>query len=329
MLGLREALDRIAGPAAAAEPPSDPPLLAVDLRDARDREANPALCAALRALPAVSVALAADEDHGASGLAASFDVVVSDPASLDALRAAVAARPQAAVALVQLLRGFDTRTVEAGLVAESVTYGLLQAGAEFADWLAQRGPARTLAPAERVLEVERRGDRLLLTLARPERRNAFGTALRDALCEALAVAHADASITHVALCGLGPDFCSGGDLDEFGCAPDPATAHGIRMLRSPARALAGCADRAHALVHGACVGAGVELPAFCARLEARPDAWFCLPEVGMGLIPGAGGTVSLPRRIGRQRTAWMALSGARVDAATAREWGLVDAVVPG
>ena len=78
------------------------------------------------------------------------------------------------------------------------------------------------------------------------------------------------------------------------------------------------------LTDGGCIGAGIELPAFGARLLAAEDAFFELPEVGMGLVPGAGGTVSLPRRIGRQRTAWMALSGLRVDAPTALAWGLVD-----
>jgi enoyl-CoA hydratase/carnithine racemase len=79
-------------------------------------------------------------------------------------------------------------------------------------------------------------------------------------------------------------------------------------------------------VHGACVGAGVELPAFAARVVAREDARFWLPELSMGLVPGAGGTVSLPRRIGRQRTAWLALSGAQLDASTALRWGLVDEI---
>jgi enoyl-CoA hydratase/carnithine racemase len=59
---------------------------------------------------------------------------------------------------------------------------------------------------------------------------------------------------------------------------------------------------------------------------AAPGAFFQLPEVGFGLVPGAGGTVSLPRRIGRQRTAWLALTGRRLDAEVAREWGLVDEV---
>ena len=90
--------------------------------------------------------------------------------------------------------------------------------------------------------------------------------------------------------------------------------------------MAACAERIEVRVHGACVGAGIELPAFAARLSARADAFFELPEVAMGLIPGAGGTVSLPRRIGRQRTAWLALSGERIDVDTAMAWGLVDEV---
>jgi enoyl-CoA hydratase/carnithine racemase len=70
------------------------------------------------------------------------------------------------------------------------------------------------------------------------------------------------------------------------------------------------------------------VPAFAGTVIADPGSWFRLPELGMGLIPGAGGTVSLPRRIGRWRTAWMGLTGARVTAAQALEWGLVDSVAP-
>ena len=62
-------------------------------------------------------------------------------------------------------------------------------------------------------------------------------------------------------------------------------------------------------------------------MVAHEDARFWLPELSMGLVPGAGGTVSLPRRIGRQRTAWLALTGEPIDAETARAWGLVDQIV--
>ena len=113
-------------------------------------------------------------------------------------------------------------------------------------------------------------------------------------------------------------------LGEFGDLPDPATAHGVRSTRNPGRLLARIAERTEAQVHGACIGAGVELPAFARRVVARPGTFFQLPELSMGLVPGAGGTASLPRRIGRQRTAWMALSGERVSLETARQWGLVD-----
>jgi enoyl-CoA hydratase/carnithine racemase len=75
------------------------------------------------------------------------------------------------------------------------------------------------------------------------------------------------------------------------------------------------------------VGAGIELPAFARRVVADRGAFFELPEVGMGLVPGAGGTVSLPRRIGPQRTAWLALTGRRLDAETALSWGLVDDLI--
>jgi len=127
--------------------------------------------------------------------------------------------------------------------------------------------------------------------------------------------------------GNGPAFCAGGDLREFGLTSDPSTAHAIRMLRSPGRLLAQCADRAEITLHGACVGAGIELPAFAGQLNARPDASLRLPEVAMGLIPGAGGTVSISRRCGRQRTAFLALTGRAVDAPTAHSWGLVDRLV--
>ncbi len=59
---------------------------------------------------------------------------------------------------------------------------------------------------------------------------------------------------------------------------------------------------------------------------AHPKTYFQMPELELGLIPGAGGTVSMTRRIGRQRMAWMVLSGKRVKAKTALEWGLVDEI---
>ena len=128
------------------------------------------------------------------------------------------------------------------------------------------------------------------------------------------------------LSGAGPAFSAGGDLDEFGSAADPGQAHLIRTLRSPARLAHALGPRLTAYLHGACVGGGIEVPAAAARVVAREGAFFRLPEVSMGLIPGAGGTATIPRRIGRHRAAFMAISGADIDLPTALAWGLVDAV---
>ena len=260
-------------------------------------------------------------------LAQGFDLWVEEMEDLPQIIESIRQSPLASLALVQVLRHNSDCNLHQGLIAESWVYSTLQSGPEFACWLKDR-PSRLVQPPEKpVLRVERRGNELMLTLDRPERHNAFGTHLRDALAEAFRLAATDISITRVRLRAEGPSFCSGGDLDEFGDAPDPATAHAIRSTRHPARLLADLPQPSSAELQGACIGAGIELPAFTSEVIAREDAYFALPEVTMGLVPGAGGTVSLPRRIGRQRTAWMAITGKRIDAQTAHRWGLVDRIV--
>jgi enoyl-CoA hydratase/carnithine racemase len=175
--------------------------------------------------------------------------------------------------------------------------------------------------------AERRNDRLCLTLNRPEVRNAVSGAMRESLVQALTVAVADPSIREISLVGAGPAFCAGGDLTEFGSKPDPATGHVSRSTAGLPWLLAACRERLVAHVHGPCVGAGLEMAAFARRVTATPEAWFWLPELEFGLIPGAGGTASVAARIGRPRTAFLVLSGARIDAATACDWGLVDEIV--
>jgi len=150
--------------------------------------------------------------------------------------------------------------------------------------------------------------------------------MRDELCDALSVALQDPSAPRIELRGAGRSFCSGGDLAEFGGFTDSSATHAIRLARHPARWMSRLAERTTVYLHGACFGAGIELPAFASRLVADPSTVVSLPEIGLGLIPGAGGTISLPQRIGRQRTAWLALTAARVDARTALDWGLVDAI---
>jgi enoyl-CoA hydratase/carnithine racemase len=253
-------------------------------------------------------------------------VALPDPVvAASALHAAAAASPQAAVALAQVLHAGEQLDVRAALNVESFAYSTLLGGAEFRRWLAGR-PGRPVPPPgpEPAVLVERSGGVLGLTLNRPARRNAYSREMRDALAEALLVPALDATIDHVVITGAGPSFCSGGDLDEFGTAPDAATAHFVRTSGGAASLLHRICDRTEVRVHGACVGAGIELPAFARRVVAEPGTTFRLPEVAMGLIPGAGGTVSIPRRIGRWRTLYLALSGTLLAAETALSWGLAD-----
>ena len=246
-------------------------------------------------------------------------------ASVDDMVAVAARNPVAATSLVLCLRQAPPSLGRA-LVAESAVYSLLQAGPEFARWRASR-PARSgreeTGPAVR---MDRQGDRLALVLDRPHVRNALDRAMRDGLLEGLALAAADPSIGEVVLRGEGPSFCSGGDLDEFGTFANPASAHLVRVAASIGRSIDALGARLVAEVHGPCAGSGVELPAFARRVVAHPDFSAALPEVSLGLIPGAGGTASITRRIGRHRMALLALSGARIDAGTALAWGLVDAI---
>lgn len=310
---------------------STPPVLLVDLDGgaaapaAEDEEI--ARCAMLSSLPVVVVGVSAEPGPEWNGAALVDTVVAPSSSPLRSVLGNVERHPLTAVACALLLRQADRRTVAEGLAAESATYSTLQGGPEFARWRAsrpRRAPSPHDAAAPPVL-VTRTGDVLDVALNRPHVHNALNARMREELRDALVVAVADPSLT-VRLRGNGASFCSGGDLDEFGTFADPATAHVLRLGSSPARLMALLAHRTEVRLHGACYGAGVELPAFSARVAARPDSRFGLPELGLGLVPGAGGTVSLPRRIGRHRTALLALSAEPVDAVTALEWGLVDSV---
>jgi len=258
-------------------------------------------------------------------LARALDALIESPISADALLRAAARAPRAAAVAVQLLRSLEGLPRERALTLESLCYGLLQGSAEHEGWLSSRAHvAQPSAPGR--LIVERRDAVLHITIDRPLARNAIDSSMRDQLFEAFSVAALDPQVRSVRLRAVGATFSTGGDLEEFGTTRDPATAHLIRSRTLPAVALAARADILDVHVHGPCIGAGLEIAAFAGRLTATPEAWFQLPELGMGLIPGAGGCVSVPRRIGRQRAALMILSGRRINAPTALRWGLIDAI---
>ena len=240
------------------------------------------------------------------------------------LERAVSATPLAAIAFAQVLRQTARLGVWQGLVAESATYSMLQSGPEFVTWLSRTECLPPINKADQVVRIWREGMSLRVRLDHPERRNAFGRQMRDELVAALDIAIADPAIERVLLSGQGPHFCSGGDLSEFGTSSDVVTAHLVRLVRNAGWRIHRLGSRVSVRVQGSCIGAGVEIPAFASHVVSGSNASFRLPEVSMGLVPGAGGCVSITRRIGRWRTAWLGLSGIELDAFTALHWGLID-----
>jgi enoyl-CoA hydratase/carnithine racemase len=280
----------------------------------------------LAALPLVLVGVGEPAAPGTEA-AQIVDVAAgTDTTAAEAVRRAVATNPIASVSLALLLRQAEHRSIAEGLAAESAVYSMLQAGPEFATWRREHPAQQHSSATEgKAVRVKRTADTLHITLSRPLVHNAFNSRMRDELHAALMIAASDPSLS-VLLTGDGPSFCSGGDLHEFGSRPDPGMAHLVRLRRSIGLLLATLSERVEVILHGSCLGAGIELPAFAGRVTAQPGTTIALPEVSLGLIPGAGGTVSITRRIGRHRTAYLALSGDAIGADAALRWGLVDEV---
>lgn len=249
-------------------------------------------------------------------------------AQLAAVRETAAQSPIATAMLARVLRLGEALDFETALELESLAYSALLGGAEFARWLAAAPRGDSGAQAVSPVRYDRAGDHVILTLASPGNRNAMTAAMRDALYEALANVQEDPSLPSLTLRGEGRCFSTGGDLPEFGTARDLAAAHVIRTQRSCARLLHRLGDRAATHLHGACIGSGIEVPAAAARRTGAPDLIVQLPELRMGLIPGAGGTVSLACAIGRHRLLWLTLGAFRIGAKQALDWGLIHGIEP-
>ncbi len=245
---------------------------------------------------------------------------------VERLRVRAAATPFAASVFAQVLRMGASLAFDEALILESFAYSTLLAGGEFRAWRAVNPARQRDGDPDRVVRLERERSLLRITLSRPGAHNALDARMRDQLADALRGAVADPMITRILLSGEGPSFCSGGDLDEVGGATDQALAHAVRIARSVALLVHRATDRVSVRLHGACLGAGIEIPAAAGSITADRNTRIGLPEVGMGLIPGAGGTVTVRRRIGRHRTCWLGLSGQWLTAEQALAWGLIDGI---
>ncbi len=172
--------------------------------------------------------------------------------------------------------------------------------------------------------VETRDAVAWVTLSRPAAINAIDDSIRRGLPAALAALDSDDAVAVIVLQGAGErGFCAGADLKEKPPA-SPAARPGPEWI--------GAFDRVGkpviAAIHGYCLGGGLEIALACDLRVATADAVFALPETGLGLIPGGGGTQRLPRVVGLGRSLELLLTGERIDAARALEWGLVNRLAP-
>jgi 3-hydroxyacyl-CoA dehydrogenase len=151
--------------------------------------------------------------------------------------------------------------------------------------------------------------------------NAFAAPVRAALLAAIGKLDADATVKAIVLHGAGRNFVAGADLREFDREPVAPLLHEVL------RRVESCTKPVVAALHGATLGGGAECALASHYRCASPDLQFGLPEVKVGLLPGAGGTVRLPRLVGVKRALDMMTSGEPIDAATARDLGIVDRIV--
>ncbi len=187
--------------------------------------------------------------------------------------------------------------------------------------------AAAAAAASDAVRIERDGPVGWIVLNRPEQINAINDAIRTGVPRALAELSADETVRVIVIRGEGPrGFCAGADIKEKRAAE---TSLQVRRRMERARWIEAL-DRVEkpviAAIHGFCMGGGMELALACDIRFVSPDAVLSLPETGLGLIPGGGGTQRLPRLVGPGRALDLLLTGERMSAAQALDIGLVTRV---
>ena len=190
-------------------------------------------------------------------------------------------------------------------------------------------------PADDVLLVERDGHVETWTMNLPEIRNPISAPdVIEALVDNVARVNHDHEVRAVILTGAGPAFSAGGNVKDmvdrngmFGGSPYELRDGYRNGIQRIPLALYHCQVPVIAAVNGPAVGAGCDLTMMCDMRVASEKAWFAESFVGLGIIPGDGGAWLLTKTVGPARAAEMALTGDRVTADVALEWGLVNEVV--
>ena len=176
---------------------------------------------------------------------------------------------------------------------------------------------------------EKRDSLAYVTLNRPQFLNAYNIQMRDDLYQVLGAIKDDSEVRVAILKGAGEKaFCAGADLTEFLTAPSPIQARQVRWERDVWGLFLNIPQPLIAALHGYVLGSGIEMALFCDIRIASDDTRFGLPEVGLGIIPAAGGTQTLPRVVGQGKALEMLLTNPWVSGEEAYRVGLVNKVVP-
>jgi enoyl-CoA hydratase len=178
------------------------------------------------------------------------------------------------------------------------------------------------------LNYEKRDGIAYVTLNRPESLNVYNIQMRDDLNEILKAINDDREVKVGLFSGAGEkSFCAGADLSEFLTAPPPVKARQVRFQRDIWGLFLSMSQPMIAALHGYVLGSGIEISLCCDIRIAAEGTRFGLPEVGLGIIPAAGGTQTLPRLVGRGKALEMLLTNQWVDAEEAHRIGVVNQVV--
>ncbi|HEY9235023.1 MAG TPA: enoyl-CoA hydratase-related protein [Phenylobacterium sp.] len=167
----------------------------------------------------------------------------------------------------------------------------------------------------------------VITLSRPDAANALNTAMGEELLALWGALAQDPAVRVAVLTGAGRFFCAGADLKERDGMSDEAWSTQHVMFEAMIRAQLACPFPIIAAVNGAAMGGGCEMALACDFAWAAAGARLGLPEVGLGIIPGLGGTQYVVRAAGERRAAELLMSGLPIDAAQALEFGLVNRVI--
>lgn len=168
-----------------------------------------------------------------------------------------------------------------------------------------------------------------VTLNRPHAMNVYNIQMRNDLYEILSAINDDVDIKVVIFkSACEKAFCAGADLSEFLTAPPPVGAREVRFERDIWKLFLNIPQPIVAALNGYVLGSGIEIASCCDIRIASDDARFGLPEVGLGIIPAAGGTQTLPRLVGRARVLEMLLTNRWIKAAEAYNIKMVNRIVP-